>query len=103
LRDWVEDQLGRVVKLRSRRMFGGVGFYADDLFFGFLDREGALYLKVDDASRAWYESRGMEPFLASGETMSSYYQAPEGLLEDLDELRDRAQAAVEAARRAKRR
>jgi DNA transformation protein len=103
LRAWVEDQLGRVVKLRSRPMFGGVGFYADDLFFGFLDRQGMLYFKVDDASRPLYESHGMEPFLAPGETMSTYYRVPEGLLEDPDELSRKIQGAVGAARRAKRR
>lgn len=101
LRRWVEDQLGRVVPLRSRAMFGGVGFYADDLFFGFFDREGTLYFKVDDATRPQYESRGMRPFLGPKDTMSSYYGVPEGLLEDLEELEEWVEGAIAAARRAK--
>lgn len=99
-RAFVEDQLGRIVRLSARRMFGGVGFYADDIFFGLLD-DDALFFRVDDATRPRYESRGMEPFTPMGESTSSYYRVPEELLEDFDELRIWTLAAVDAAREAK--
>lgn len=99
-RAFVEDQLGRIVRLRSRPMFGGVGFYADDVFFGFLD-DDAMYFKVDETSRAQYEARGMKPFLVPGETMSSYYRVPDDLIDDPEELRRWTDEAVASAVRTK--
>jgi DNA transformation protein len=99
-RAYVEDQLGRIVRLRSRRMFGGVGLYADDLFFALID-DDVLYLKVDDETRPRYEARGMTPFRPTDEMSMSYYPLPDGALDDTEELRSWACEAVEAARRAK--
>jgi DNA transformation protein len=99
-RAFVEGQLGRIVRLRSRPMFGGVGFYADDVFFGFLD-DDAMYFNVDETTRPRYEARGMTPFLASGETMSSYYRVPDDLIDDPEELRRWTDEAVAAAVRTK--
>lgn len=50
---YVIDQFAPFAKLVSRRMFGGVGLYADGLFFGLLD-DDTLYLKVDDTNRDDY-------------------------------------------------
>jgi DNA transformation protein len=85
-------------------MFGGVGIYAGDLFFALID-DDTLYLKVDDANRARFEARAMEPFRASspgGEAMQ-YYEVPADILEDADALRPWAESAIDAARRARRR
>ena len=101
-RAFVEDQLGRVVRLRSRAMFGGVGLYADDVFFALID-DDIVYFKVDDATRPRYEARGMTPFQPPGEVSFSYYRVPGEVLEDVDELRGWVEEAVEAARRSKRR
>ena len=38
-------------------MFGGVGLYHADLFFGIIARD-VLYLKVDDVNRPDYEAAG---------------------------------------------
>jgi DNA transformation protein len=99
-RAYVEDRLGRVVPLRSRAMFGGVGFYAGDFFFALID-DDILYFKVDDDTRSRYVDRGMGPFLPPGETSSGYYQVPDGVLEDTGELVGWTEEAVEVARRAK--
>lgn len=101
-RAFVEDQLGRIVRLRSRPMFGGIGLYADDLFFALLD-DDVLYFKVDDATRPGYVARGMPPFQPPGEISMGYYRVPGGALEDIEELRSWAEEAVEVARRAKQR
>ena len=42
-------------------MFGGVGLYWRDVFFGIMARD-ALYLKVNDSNRREYVRRGMKPF-----------------------------------------
>ena len=57
-RTYVEDQLGHIVPVRTRSMFGGLGIYAGDLFFA-LVADDVLYLKVDEETRRTYEERGL--------------------------------------------
>ena len=100
---FVLDQLRRVApSVRARRMFGGVGLYADDLFFALID-DDVLYFKVDDTTRADFEHRGMSIFQPFGEGTPSmqYYQLPEDLLEDPEALRQWSEQAIGVARRAK--
>jgi DNA transformation protein and related proteins len=97
----VLDQLGRVVpRVRARKMFGGVGLYADDLFFALID-DDALYLKADEQTRDDFLARGMTPFQPFGEGTQTmqYYRLDADLLEDADELRPWVDRALDAARR----
>lgn len=97
-RAFVEDQLGRVMPVRSRRMFGGLGFYSGDRFFAIAD-DDVLYFKVDDETRPRYEQRRMRPFNPMGTPMNGYWQVPVEVLEDADVLREWAEEAVEVAGR----
>lgn len=101
-RAFVEDQLGRVVPVRSRRMFGGLGLYSGDRFFGIVD-DDTLYFKVDDSTRQRYRDRRMRPFEPMGTPMNGYWQVPAGVLEDPEELEVWAREAIEVAGRARRR
>src|ERR1051325_3013663 len=65
-REFVLEQLGRVTPVTGKSMFGGVGIYAQGLFFALI-AENRLYFKVDDATRPDFEQRGMEPFRPFGE------------------------------------
>ena len=58
---YVIDQLAGLAQVRSRRMFGGVGLYANDVFFGLID-DDTLYFKVDDIDRAYADlkARGVD-------------------------------------------
>lgn len=96
---FVEDQLGEIVPVRSRAMFGGVGLYADDAFFALI-ADDVLYLKVDDESRADFEAMGSEPFRPFGDEARamSYYSVPADLLEDTDRLRPWVLTATKVAR-----
>ncbi|MDY6948394.1 MAG: TfoX/Sxy family protein [Pseudomonadota bacterium] len=87
-----------------RRFFSGAGLVADDVQFAFVI-DGSLYLKVDDEFRAAFEALGARPFVYQGKrrsvTISSYYEAPEDVLYDQDELRRwavRSHRAAAAAR-----
>lgn len=97
---YVIDQFAPFAKVISRRMFGGVGLYADGLFFGLID-DDTLYLKVDDSNRDDYVSRGCVPFrpLANDPDAysMSYFQLPEDVLEDPDTLRFWARKALAVA------
>lgn len=101
-RAFVEDQLGRVMPVRSRRMFGGLGIYSGDRFFAIAD-DDVLYFKVDDETRLRYQQRRMRPFNPMGTPMNGYWQVPAGVLEDVEALREWAEEAVAVAGRAKRR
>ena len=100
---FVLDQLRPALPdVRARRMFGGAGVYASDLCFAVID-DDTLFFKCDDTNRADYESRGMGPFQPMGEgtpTMQ-YYQLPEEILEDFQELSAWSARAVDVARRAR--
>src|SRR5436309_1889586 len=60
-RVFVIDQLSSIRDISARAMFGGVGIYAGDVFFGILAAD-VLYFKVDDSNRAEYQAAGMPPF-----------------------------------------
>jgi DNA transformation protein len=107
-RDWQEfvvEQLAGLGRVTARRMFGGIGLYVDQTFFGLIASSHDVFFKVDDGNRAAYEAAGMapfRPFAEKGYTMS-YWQVPADVLEDPDELCAWARDAVAAARRKARR
>lgn len=89
----------------SRRMFGGLGFYARGLFFAVGDQdEGRVFLKVDDLTRPTFEAAGGRPFtytVPGQATMTmAYLTPPDGALEDPEEMLPWARLALEAAGRA---
>ncbi len=96
---YVLDQLSTLPELRAKAMFGGVGLYQAERFFGILFA-GRLYFKVNDTTRAAYLARGMTPFTYTrGErTMTmSYYEVPVAVLENREELVAWATQAIRAA------
>ena len=101
---FVLDQLADLGPVTSRKMFGGVGLYCDDVFFGIVARD-ELYLKVDERTRAKYEAAGMHPFkpYANRPTTMRYYAVPLEVLESGIELTKWARDAVAAAAPAGRR
>ena len=101
-REFVLEQLGRVTPVTSRSMFGGVGVYADGLFFALMD-DDTLYLKVDDSNRGDFEAAGTGPFrpFGDGQHVMQYYELPADLLEDADRLRPWVLKALDVARAAR--
>lgn len=101
-RTYVLEQLASVKGVRSRAMFGGIGLYAGDVFFGILAAD-TLYLKTDDRTRVSYEAAGMaafKPYADKPMTMP-YHQVPATVLEDASVLADWVKAAVRVASAAK--
>ena len=102
-REFVLEQLGRVTPVMGKSMFGGVGIYAQNLFFALI-AEDRLYFKVDDATRRDFEERGMEPFRPFGEDSAmGYYEVPADVAEDVVILETWVKKAVDVAAAAKRR
>ena len=97
------ELLGSHGPTRSRRMFGGHGFYVDDVFIALIFEE-RLYLKADDTTRARFEQAGCQPFVyegGQGKSVSiSYYTAPDDAMESPALMRPWARLAMEAGLRA---
>jgi DNA transformation protein len=94
--DFVVDQLADWRAVDMRRMFGGTGLYADEVFFGVVYR-GRLYFKVDEDSVGRFEAEGMGPFRPNQrQVLRTYYQVPAAVLEDRDRLAEWARRAVAA-------
>jgi DNA transformation protein len=80
-------------------MFGGLGLYYDDCFFGIVINDVA-YFKVGDNNRRDYEQAGMRPFKPYRDrpTTMRYFQVPLPVLEDAEELVEWARKAVDVGR-----
>ena len=88
--------------IRARAMFGGWGFYCDDLFFAIIAFE-TLYLKADAASVENFRQAGAEPFSFTykdgrSETMN-YWTLPGEALESPAEMLPWGRLALAAALR----
>lgn len=97
--DYVHDQLSGLGGVTSRRMFGGAGLYCDEFFFALIDND-TLYLRVNDANRVDFTTRGMgqfRPYPDSPQLSMSYYETPADVLEDAAALVAWARRSVAAA------
>jgi DNA transformation protein len=94
------DQLSQTqaCDVTTRSMFGGVGLYSGDVFFGMLAGD-VLYLKCDERTRQRFVRAGARPFQPYPDRPGStkYYEVPLAVLEDLDELRRWVADAVTVA------
>lgn len=102
LESYLVGQLEGAGTVTSRRMFGGVGLYLDGVFCGIIGPDsGQLFLRVDDTNLPRYEAAGSKPFrpYKNRKTVMSYYEVPEEIVEDPEELRLWAREARAAAER----
>src|SRR4249920_1657376 len=102
-RDFLIDLFSDFGPVTIRRMFSGFGISADGTNFA-LALRGGLYLRADDQTIPRFETEGSKPFQyqtrAKTVTVGSYWQLPERLYDDPEELTDWARAALAAAQRA---
>lgn len=88
-KDFVRDLLGDFGPVSIRNMFGGAGIYADGAMFAIL-ADDTLYLKADETSARAFASEGMSPFTyrrtGKAPVAMSYWEVPERLLEEPEEL-----------------
>jgi DNA transformation protein len=102
-RDFLIDLFADFGPVTIRRMFSGFGISADGTNFA-LALRGGLYLRADDQTIPRFEAERSKPFSyqtrAKTVTVNSYWQLPERLYDDPEELTDWAKAALAAAQRA---
>jgi DNA transformation protein len=96
---YVLEQLAGLGALRSNRMFGGIGLYNRELFFGLID-DDTLYFKTDATNAAPYLERKMPrfmPFPARADSAVGYRQVPADVIEDAETLVGWARKSVAVA------
>jgi DNA transformation protein len=102
-RDFLIDLFTDFGPVTIRRMFSGFGISADGTNFA-LALRGGLYFRADAHTIAQFEAEGSRPFQyqtrAKTVTVGSYWQLPERLYDDPEELAGWARAALSAAQRA---
>ncbi|MEN3973899.1 TfoX/Sxy family protein [Emcibacter sp. SYSU 3D8] len=86
-----------------RRMFGAAGLFCHGVMFGLIAGD-RLYFKVGAGNRADFDEAGCGPFTYPTKTgehgILSYYEAPDSLFDDHDEMLDWARKALDEALRA---
>jgi len=97
--DYVVDQLSEFGEFSHKKMFGGVGFFREKIFFaGIMD--GVFRLRVDDENLADFEAYGMSAWGAKGRKMTMpYYEVPEEILADKEKLAEWTNKAYQVALR----
>jgi len=86
---FLQDILAGFGPVTIRAMFSGAGVYADGVMFA-IPVNDTLYLKADEAFGRDFAAEGKGPFLYRAKggrpVAMSYYEVPERLLDDPDEL-----------------
>ena len=104
-REFLADLLRPLGPVGIRRMFGGAGIFYGKAMFGLIARD-TLFMKVDDSNRADYRDEGAKQFTyesPSGKLVEfGYFELPERLLDEPDELLRWARKSVDAALTAER-
>ena len=99
---YVVDLMQSVGPVSAKGMFGGHGIFLDGLMFA-LVADSVLYLKADKEIIPQFEQKGLDAFSygrQGKEFRMSYYQAPDEVLEDAEEMNVWANKAYGAALRA---
>jgi DNA transformation protein len=98
-RRFIEDHLSELGPVKTRPMFGGAGLYLNGVMFGLIAGD-VLYLKTDEESRPDFEAASMQPFTFQRQgkwVATSYWRAPDELLEDRQMATAWARKALVAA------
>jgi DNA transformation protein len=83
------ERLRSIGPIEVNRFFSGAGLRKDGVQFAFVIG-GTLYLKADEQSRPAFEASGAKPFTYSSRSqivrVTSYWEAPDEVVDDPDAL-----------------
>lgn len=85
--EYVADRLAPLGTVTYRFMFGGYAIYLDGLLIAIV-ADDALLLRADEENRGDFEARGIGSFRPDADKPGTmpYYQVPDDVFEDQDEL-----------------
>ena len=90
-------------EVRTKRMFGGYGFYIDDAFVAIVV-DDALYLKADEETRGRFEAAGGRRFVYTRDGKQQgmgYWTVPPDAMDSPALMQPWARLALDAALRAR--
>ena len=93
------ELLAPVGTVRVKRMFGGWGLYADEVFIAIIGGD-RLFLKISAETRPAFEAAGCEPFVYDSKTGSiamGYWSAPPDAMDSPALMMPWARRALQAA------
>jgi DNA transformation protein len=96
---YVLEQLAGLARVSTRRMFGAVGLYSGESFFGVVD-DDTLFFKTDESNYPDYQARKMPRFMPTSKRPQGpkgYHQVPAEVIEDGESLVAWARKAVAVA------
>lgn len=101
---WCCELLSPLGAVRAKRMFGGHGLYADEVFVAIIVGDD-LFLKTDETSRPAFEAAGCRPFeyrSAGGRQVAlGYWSAPAEAMDSPAQMLPWARQALASALRAR--
>lgn len=101
---WCRELLSPLGIVRAKRMFGGHGLYADEVFVAIISGDD-LFLKADETSRPAFEAAGCRPFeyqSAGGRQVAlGYWSAPAEAMDSPEQMLPWARHALASALRAR--
>lgn len=86
--EYIIDILSKTANIRARKMFGGYGLYANNIFFAIVV-ENELYFKTDSNLAEEFKLHGSLPFTYSKQNKLvslNYHSVPPDIIEDNDKL-----------------
>lgn len=90
------DELVPLGDVTARKMFGGFGLFEDGVMFVLIDSAGTAHLRADDTTSGEFAAAGAE-----SHGRMPYWQIPQPVLDDPEQLLEWAQTARDVARAAK--
>lgn len=98
--EFVRDLFADVGPITTRKMFGGLGIYAEGTIFALMMSDGTVRLKGVGDMPAAYEAEGWEPWVYTRKDGASssmpYWALPEALLDDPEDACHWARRALAA-------
>lgn len=98
---YILDQLSEAGNISSRKMFGGIGIYIDEVFCAIIGSSNVFYLRVGPSNIDDFKREDMNKFPGGRGAGMPYYEVPEHVIEDASLLSVWAHKAKDAAIQAK--
>jgi len=93
---FVEDQLSGLGELRTKKMFGALAFYCDEILFGAV-MDDHFTLKAKGELEKKFEAIGMKRHVIQGRDMQMpYFDVSTADLENSDQLKELAMLSIKA-------
>ena len=97
-KEFIDDQLAGIEGVYAKKMFGGVGYFVDGVIFGCI-MGGVFRLKTNEQTEKKYTELGLSGYNVPGKNMTMpYFEVPESILENPNELKKWSLEALEISR-----